>query len=138
MPATPEEDAADSAAPAAPTSRRHGNGPVFFVLGVLAAAVFTVGWGYALLSYSGMGTGVHHQVISFSIPSEERASITYQVNSRNDAVCVITAKDARHVEIGQARAQIEAGNRTLTTTVETVRRASTVEVASCREQDPQG
>ena len=105
MPTTPEEDAvksadepaADAAAPAAETApalrKRHGNGPVFFVIAAAFAVLCAVGWGYAVMSYTGLGGGVYHQVVSSSAPTAAEATITYEVNSRDGAVCLIRALD---------------------------------------------
>ncbi|CAL9402998.1 DUF4307 domain-containing protein [Nocardiopsis dassonvillei] len=149
MQPTPEEDAvksaettadtaADSSASTVPALRkRHGNGPVFFVIATLFAVACAVGWGYSLMNFSGLGGGVYHQVITFSAPTPEEATISYEVNSRNGAECLVVALDEQFVEVGQTRSKAEAGNRMVTTTVETVRQAATVEVASCREQGSQ-
>ncbi|MFL1381139.1 MULTISPECIES: DUF4307 domain-containing protein [unclassified Nocardiopsis] len=149
MPTTPEEDAvksadepaADAAVPdeeTAPALRKHhGNGPVFFVIASAFAVLCAVGWGYAVMSYTGLGGGVYHQVITSSAPSASEATITYEVNSRDGAVCLIRALDERLVEVGQTTVTTESGNRMVSTTVETVRQAATVEVASCREQGSQ-
>lgn len=145
MQPTPEEDAVNSAdtpahtvEPVAPALRKqHGNGPVFFVIATVFAVLCAVGWGYSVMSYSGLGGGVYHQVVSYSLESPDEVTIDYEVNSRNGAECLIVALDDQHVEVGQKRSAAEAGNRMVTTTVETVRQASTVEVASCREQGSQ-
>ncbi|WP_159941796.1 MULTISPECIES: DUF4307 domain-containing protein [unclassified Nocardiopsis] len=149
MQPTPEEDAVTSADTAAQTTadapaatapalrKRHGNGPVFFVLGTLFALLCAVGWGYSVMNYSGLGGGVYHQVVTFSAPAPDEATISYEVNSRGGAECLIVARDEQLVEVGQTRSTAEAGNRMVTTTVETVRQAATVEVASCREQGSQ-
>ena len=149
MPTTPEEDAvksadepaADATVPApeaAPALRkRHGNGPVFFVIGAVFAILCSIGWGYAVMNYTGMGGGAYHQIITSSAPSASQASITYEVNSRGGAVCLIRALDERLVEVGQKTVATEPGNHMVSTTVETVRQAATVEVASCREQGSQ-
>ncbi|MDA2803144.1 DUF4307 domain-containing protein [Nocardiopsis suaedae] len=113
--------------------KRHGARPVFFVLGLIAAAVFTVGWGFALMSY-GDHTGVANQTIAWSIESDDAASITFQTNSGGPAVCVVRATDSQHVEVGQRRVEVGAGTQDVTTEIETVRRAAMVEVASCRDQ----
>ncbi|WP_150245432.1 DUF4307 domain-containing protein [Nocardiopsis quinghaiensis] len=149
MQPTPEEDAvnsaddaadsaADSPARTAPALRkRHGNGPVFFVIATVFAVLSAVGWGYSVMNYSGLGGGVYHQVVSYSAPTPDEATIVYEVNSKNGAECLIVALDEKLVEVGQADSDVEAGNRTVTTTVETLRQAATVEVASCREQGSQ-
>ncbi|WP_304453489.1 DUF4307 domain-containing protein [Nocardiopsis sp. YSL2] len=137
MQPTPEEDPVNSADPAPALHKRHGNGPVFFVIATVFAVLCAVGWGYSVMSYSGLGGGVYHQVVSYSVPSADEAAITYEVNSRGGADCLITALDDQHVEVGQTRSSVEAGNRMVSTTVDTVRQASTVEVASCREQGSQ-
>ncbi|MDT0304538.1 DUF4307 domain-containing protein [Streptomonospora wellingtoniae] len=116
------------------TRRRLGNTPVFFVVGVLAAAVFTIGWGYALMSYGGSGSGVSVQVVAWKVESADEASVSFQVNSDAPAECVITARDAQHVVVGQKSVDVESGIRDVTATVETIREASAVEVGSCREQ----
>ncbi|GAB3462675.1 hypothetical protein GCM10027570_49340 [Streptomonospora sediminis] len=135
---TGEEAVASTAsaapAPVAPSLRRRlGNTPVFFVVGVLAAAVFTFGWGYALMSYGGSGA-VSMQVVAWDIESPEKASVSFQVNSDAPAECVITAFDGRHVVVGQTKVEVESGIRDVTATVDTIREASAVEVGSCREQ----
>ena len=145
MQPTPEEDAvksadtpADTAEPIAPALRKHhGNGPVFFVIATVFAVLCAIGWGYSVMSYSGLGGGVYHQVISYSLDSPDEVTIGYEVNSQNGAECLVVALDDQHVEVGQMRTTTEAGNRMVNTTVETVRQASTVEVASCREQGSQ-
>ncbi|GLU46852.1 DUF4307 domain-containing protein [Nocardiopsis ansamitocini] len=135
MPPTPDEATADAAPTAAPARRRLGNKPFFFVLGVLAAAVFTVGWGLALLSYSGNGPGqVHYQTVAWKVVSDSEAHISFQVNSKAGALCLITATDAQHVQVGQTEVSVGSGVQDTGTTIDTVRRASAVEVASCREQ----
>lgn len=113
--------------------KRHGARPVFFVLGLIAAGVFTVGWGFALMSY-GEHTGVANQTIAWSIESDDEASITFQTSSGGPAVCIVRATDPQHVEVGQRRVEVEAGTQDVTAKIETVRRAAMVEVASCREQ----
>lgn len=149
MQPTPEEDAVSSAETAADTTadpsadttpalrRHHGNGPVFFVIGTLVAVLCAIGWGYSVMNYSGLGGGVYHQVVRISAPTPDEATISYEVNSRNGAECLIVARDDRLVEVGQVRSTVQSGNRMVTTTVETVRQAATVEVASCREQGSQ-
>lgn len=145
MPPTPEEDAVNSAEKAAQTSerkasalrKRHGNGPLFFVLGTIFAVMCTIGWGNSVMSYTGLSGDVYHQVVSFSTPSEDEATITVQVNSKNGAECMVLALDGQHVEVGQERFTVEGGNRTVTASLETLRQASTVEVVSCREQGSQ-
>ncbi|MDA0565990.1 DUF4307 domain-containing protein [Streptomonospora sp. S1-112] len=122
-----------SGAPAPGAQRRLGNTPVFFVVGIAAAVVFTIGWGLALMSYGGSG-GVSVQVVAWSVDSAEEASVTFQVNSSAPAECVITARDSRHVEVGQRTVEVESGIRDVTATVDTIREASAVEVGSCREQ----
>lgn len=128
----PASGAAESAA--SWTRRRLGNTPVFFVVGLLAAVVFTIGWGYALMSYSGSG-GASVQVVSWQTESQE-ASVSFQVNSDAPAECVITARDDKHVVVGQKSVDVESGIRDVTATVDTIREASAVEVGSCREQSP--
>lgn len=133
---TGEEAVASTAsdAPVAPSLRRRlGNTPVFFVVGVLAAAVFTFGWGYALMSYGG-SSAVSMQVVAWDIESPEKAGVSFQVNSDAPAECVITARDDRHVVVGQTKVEVESGIRDVTATVDTIREASAVEVGSCREQ----
>ncbi|MUL39748.1 DUF4307 domain-containing protein [Streptomonospora sp. PA3] len=125
----------DTETAASRVRRRLGNTPVFFVVGVLAAAVFTVGWGYALMSYGGTG-GVSVQVVAWRVESPQEASISFQVNSDAPAECVITARDNRHVVVGQTSVDVKAGIRDVTATVDTIREASAVEVGSCREQSP--
>ncbi|MFW6642231.1 DUF4307 domain-containing protein [Nocardiopsis algeriensis] len=154
MPTNPEEDAVSSAdtpaadaseateqnteGPTAPALRRkHGNGPVFFVIASLFAGVCAVGWGAAVMNYSGFGSSVHHQLLTSSVTSDTEASLTFEVNSKGDAVCLVRASDSQFVEVGQADVAIEPGNHVYSTTFETTRRAATVEVVSCREQDPQ-
>ncbi|MFJ9557070.1 DUF4307 domain-containing protein [Nocardiopsis sp. NPDC101807] len=145
MQPTPEEDAvnsadtpADTAEPVAPALRkRHGNGPVFFVIATVFAVLCAVGWGYSVMSYRGLGGGVYHQVVSYSLESPDEVTVNYEVNSRDGAECLIVALDEQHVEVGQKRSEAEAGNRMVTATVETVRQASAVQVASCREQGSQ-
>ncbi|QBI52494.1 DUF4307 domain-containing protein [Streptomonospora litoralis] len=117
------------------TRRRLGNTPVFFVVGVLAAVVFTIGWGYALMSYGG-SQGASVQVIAWNIESAREAEVTFQVNSDAPAECVITARDGQHVVVGQTSVEVESGIRDVTATVDTIREASAVEVGSCREQSP--
>lgn len=149
MQPTPEEDAVSSADTTADTAagspattapalrKRHGNGPVFFVIAAVFATACAVGWGYSVMNFSGLGGGVYHQVVSYTAPTPDEATISYEVNSRNGAECLLVALDDRFVEVGQTRARTEAGNRMVTTTMETVRQAATVEVASCREQGSQ-
>ena len=137
MPATPEDDAVNSADTAPALRKRHGNGPVFFVVGTIFAVLVTIGWGYAVSSYGGFAGGVHHQVVTASAPSETEARISFEVNSPDGAECLIRALDNQMVEVGTERVDVEGGNRTVNQSVETVRQASTVEVASCREQGSQ-
>ncbi|CAM3835914.1 hypothetical protein GCM10009799_45020 [Nocardiopsis rhodophaea] len=134
MPDSPSASTPDAAPPARGMRRLYGNKPFIFLMGLLGAGVFTVGWGSALMSYGGHTGGVSYQTIAWNAESDEEATITFQVNSGSPAVCVISATDAHHVEVGQARVEIKAGNRNVTTNVETVRTASAVEVTSCREQ----
>ncbi|MBE3000225.1 DUF4307 domain-containing protein [Nocardiopsis sp. HNM0947] len=145
MQPTPEEDAVNSAESTAATPadpdrvlrKRHGNGPLFFVIGTIFAIATSIGWGYSVMSYSGLSGSVYHQVVSYDAGTADEASITFEVNSRDGAECLITALDDQHVEVGQERLEVEAGNRMATTTVDTIRQASTVEIASCREQGSQ-
>ncbi|MBB4929768.1 hypothetical protein F4561_000588 [Lipingzhangella halophila] len=130
MPAPPPDTTPE---PSAKGGRRYGNTPVIFVIGLLVAAVFTVGWGYALMNYSG-NSGLQYQTIAWRVVSENEATVTFEVSGNEPAQCVVLAKDDRHVEVGQTNVKVAPGNRNLTTSVETVREASTVEVASCREQ----
>ncbi|MGW5879196.1 DUF4307 domain-containing protein [Nocardiopsis terrae] len=137
MSATPEDDAVNSADTAPALRKRHGNGPVFFVVATVFAVAVTIGWGYSVMSYSGLGGGVYHQVISVSAPSGSEARISFEVNSREGAECLLQALDDQMVLVGEEKVDVESGNRMVNRTVETVRQASTVEVASCREQGSQ-
>lgn len=137
MSATPEDDAVNSADTAPALRKRHGNGPVFFVVATIFAVAVSIGWGYSVMSYTGLSGGVYHQVITVSAPSESEARISFEVNSKNGAECLLRALDSQMVEVGEARVEVEGGNRMVSQTVETVRQASTVEVASCREQGSQ-
>jgi hypothetical protein len=137
MSATPEDDAVNSADTAPALRKRHGNGPVFFVVATIFAVAVSVGWGYSVMSYTGLSGGVYHQVITVSAPSESEARISFEVNSKNGAECLLRALDNQMVEVGEVRVEVEGGNRMVNQTVETVRQASTVEVASCREQGSQ-
>ncbi|TQN32893.1 uncharacterized protein DUF4307 [Haloactinospora alba] len=114
--------------------RSQGKRPVLFIIGVLVAIVFTVGWGLALRSYGGSGTGVSTQTVAWKVVSDQEASITFQVSGDSPVSCLIKASDAQHVDVGQTEVDVAADDRNVTATVETVREASTVEVASCREQ----
>lgn len=137
MSATPEDDAVNSADTAPALRKRHGNGPVFFVVATIFAVLVSIGWGYSVMSYTGLSGGVYHQVITVSAPSESEARISFEVNSKNGAECLLRALDSQMVEVGTERVEVEGGNRMVYKTVETVRQASTVEVASCREQGSQ-
>lgn len=137
MSATPEDDAVNSADTAPALRKRHGNGPVFFVVATIFAVAVSIGWGFSVMSYTGLSGGVYHQVIAVSAPSESKAQISFEVNSRNGAECLLRALDSQMVEVGEKRVEVEGGNRMVNQTVETVRQASTVEVASCREQGSQ-
>ncbi|WP_116245910.1 DUF4307 domain-containing protein [Nocardiopsis sp. FIRDI 009] len=137
MPATPEEAAVNSADAAPALRKRHGNGPLFFLFGTVFAVVTAIGWGYSVMNYNGLAGGVYHQVVSFEARSAEEARITFEVNSRGGAHCLVSALDDQMVQVGQDSVTVEPGNRIVTTSVDTLRQASTVEVASCREQDPQ-
>ena len=137
MSATPEDDAVNSADTAPALRKRHGNGPVFFIVGTLFAVLVTFGWGVSVMNYSGLGGGIYHQVVTVSAPTASEAKISFEVNSKNGAECLLRALDSQLVEVGTERVDVEAGNRMVNKTVETVRQASTVEVASCREQGSQ-
>jgi hypothetical protein len=56
------------------------------VIATAFAVLCAVGWGYAVMSYTGLGGGVYHQVITSAAPSASEATITYEVNSRDGAV----------------------------------------------------
>lgn len=135
MPSNTTESAPETGAPAPGKGRRHGNKPVIFIVGVLAAAVFTVGWGFALSSYNGSLNQTSFQTLSWTVDSGSEATIRFQVNGGAPSQCLITATDSRHVEVGQSTVDVEAGLRNVTTEVETVREATAVQVASCREQE---
>lgn len=145
MQPTPEEDAVNSAeSPAATPAdpdrvlrKRHGNGPLFFIIGTIFAVACSIGWGYSVMNYSGLSGSVYHQVVTYNTDSADEASITFEVNSKDGAECLITALDDQHVEVGQERLSVDPGNRMTTMSVETIRQASTVEIASCREQGSQ-
>lgn len=137
MSATPEDDAVNSADTAPALRKRHGNGPVFFVVATIFAVLVSIGWGYSVMSYTGLSGGVYHQVVTVSAPSESEARISFEVNSKNGAECFLRALDSQMVEVGTERVEVEGGNRMVSQTVGTVRQASTVEVASCREQGSQ-
>lgn len=137
MSATPEDDAVNSDDTAPALHKRHGNGPVFFVVATIFAVAVSIGWGYSVMSYTGLSGGVYHQVVTVSAPSESEARISFEVNSRNGAECLLRALDNQLVEVGEIRVEVEGGNRLVNQSVETVRQASTVEVASCREQGSQ-
>ncbi|MCY9787688.1 DUF4307 domain-containing protein [Nocardiopsis sp. EMB25] len=137
MPATPEEAAVNSADAAPALRKRHGNGPLFFLFGTIFAVITAVGWGYSVMNYNGLAGGVYHQVVSFEVRSADEARITFEVNSQGGARCLVSALDDQMVQVGQDSVTVEPGNRMVTTSVDTLRQASTVEVASCREQDPQ-
>ncbi|KUP95893.1 DUF4307 domain-containing protein [Thermobifida cellulosilytica] len=135
MPPQPEDSQPTAARPASGTRRRLGNQPFFFVLGVLAAVVFTIGWGIALFSYSGNALGqVHHQTVAWRIVSDTEARISFQTTSDSGARCLIRAYDEQHVEVGLTEVSVEGGLRNVEATIDTVRRATTVQVVSCREQ----
>ncbi|TDQ54824.1 DUF4307 domain-containing protein [Actinorugispora endophytica] len=139
MPSKPDEAVSHDAGPATGARRRLGNRPVFFVLGVIAAVVFTIGWGFALLSYSGSMPGqVHFQTATWDVVSDSEARITFQTNSRDGALCLISAVDEQHVQVGQSEVPVESGVRDVEATIDTVRRASAVQVVSCREQASTG
>ena len=91
----------------------------------------------SVMNYSGLSGDVFHQVVTVSAPSSSEARISFEVNSRGGAECLLRALDAQMVEVGTARVEVEGGNRMVQTDVETVRQAATVEVASCREQGSQ-
>ncbi|HJE59351.1 MAG TPA: DUF4307 domain-containing protein [Nocardiopsis listeri] len=137
MSATPEDDAVNSADTAPALRKRHGNGPVFFVVGTIFAVAVTFGWGLSVMSYSGLGGGVYHQVVTVTAPSADEARISFEVNSKEGAECLLRALDEQMVEVGTSRVEVEAGNRMVEASIETVRQAGTVEVASCREQGSQ-
>ncbi|GAA3723275.1 hypothetical protein HDA32_000717 [Spinactinospora alkalitolerans] len=137
MPSTPSrspETPPDTAAPAPGAKRRLGNRPVFFFMGLIVAAVFTVGWGFALLSYSGSLHQVSYQTIAWNVVSDTEAEISFQVNSPSPALCLVTATDGQHVQVGQTEVAVPPGVQDTGATIETVRRASAVQVVSCREQ----
>lgn len=137
MSATPEDDAVNSADTAPALRKRHGNGPVFFIVGTLFAVLVTFGWGLSVMSYNGLGGGVYHQVVTVTAPSADEARISFEVNSKEGAECLLRALDEQMVEVGTSRVEVEAGNRMVEASIETVRQAGTVEVASCREQGSQ-
>jgi len=137
MSATPEDDAVNSADTAPALRKRHGNGPVFFVVATVFAVAVSVGWGYSVMNYTGLSGGVYHQVVAVTAPTGDAARIDFEVNSKNGAECLLRALDSQMVEVGTERVEVEGGNRMVSQTVETVRQASTVEVASCREQGSQ-
>ena len=137
MSATPEDDAVNSADTAPALRKRHGNGPVFFVVATVFAVAVSVGWGYSVMNYTGLSGGVYHQVVAVTAPTGDAARIDFEVNSKNGAECLLRALDGQMVEVGTERVEVEGGNRMVSQTVETVRQASTVEVASCREQGSQ-
>ncbi|MFC3997094.1 DUF4307 domain-containing protein [Nocardiopsis sediminis] len=133
MPESPSDVPPPVVEQAPGAKRRHGNKPVIFIIGVLVAGVVAIGWGSALLSYGGAG-GVSMQTVAWRVLSDAEATITFQVNSREPVECLVTATDAQHVEVGQTSVEVEAGIQDVTTSVETIREASAVQVASCREQ----
>ena len=137
MSATPEDDAVNSADTAPALRKRHGNGPVFFVVATIFAVAVSIGWGYSVMSYTGLSGGVYHQVVAVTAPTGSEARIDFEVNSKNGAECLLRALDSQMVEVGTERVEVEGGNRMVSQTVGTVRQASTVEVASCREQGSQ-
>ncbi|MFC7326754.1 DUF4307 domain-containing protein [Marinactinospora rubrisoli] len=137
MSSKPTDVPSDAAAPASGGRRRLGNRPVFFLMGIVVAAVFTVGWGFALMSYSGGVNQPSYQVVAWRVNSGSEASISFQVNSREPALCLVSARDARHVQVGQTEVPVEAGVQDVHARIETVREASAVEVTSCREQGSQ-
>lgn len=137
MSATPEDDAVNSADTAPALRKRHGNGPVFFIVGTIFAVAVTFGWGFSVMSYNGLGGGVYHQVVTVTAPSADEARISFEVNSKDGAECLLRALDEQMVEVGTSRVEVEAGNRMVEASIETVRQAGTVEVASCREQGSQ-
>lgn len=135
MSSNPTELTPETGEPAVGARRRHGNKPVIFIVGVVVAAVFTLGWGIALQSYSGSFGQTSFQTISWSVDSDSAASIRFQVNGRAPSQCLITATDDKHVEVGQTTTEVAGGLRNVTAEIETVRRATAVEVVSCREQE---
>ena len=135
MPPQPDNPLRAAAQPVSGTRRRLGNQPFFFVLGVIAAIICTIGWGAALFSYSGNTLGqVHHQTFAWRIVSDTEARISFQTNSSSGARCLIRAYDEYHVEVGTTEVTVEGGLREVEATIDTVRRATTVQVVSCREQ----
>lgn len=135
MPPQPDKPLRAAAQPVSGTRRRLGNQPFFFVLGVIAAIIFTIGWGTALFSYSGNRLGqVHYQTFAWQIVSDTEARISFQTNSSSGARCLISAYDEQHVEVGTTEVTVERGLREVEATIDTVRRATTVQVVSCREQ----
>lgn len=138
MPSTRSDPSGDDATQAPRTWRRLGNVPVFGLLALGALSVlFTVGWGIALSSYSGSAYNVPHQMIAWSVVSDSEVSATFQINTREPAACLLTATDEHHVEVGQDEIRVEAGLRDVTHSFDTTRRASMVEISSCREQRPE-
>ncbi|RCV54403.1 DUF4307 domain-containing protein [Marinitenerispora sediminis] len=137
MPSKPSDVPSDAAPAAAGRRRRLGNRPVFFLMGIVVAAVFTVGWGIALVSYNGGLGSTSYQVVAWRVLSDSEATISFQVNTRDPALCLVSASDARHVQVGQTEVPVEAGVQDVHARIETVREASTVEVTSCREQGSQ-
>ncbi|GAA1100022.1 DUF4307 domain-containing protein [Nocardiopsis composta] len=143
MPESPSDLTSDGAAGAAAPGgdergtrsamRRYGGKPFIFLIGLIAAGIFTLGWGAALVSY-GDGGGVAKQTVAWSVEDSSTASITFQVSSGDPVTCLVRAYDRQHVEVGQKDVEVGAGTKTVTTEIETVREAAMVEVASCREQ----
>lgn len=135
MPPTPDDPASAAPGRTAGVRRRLGNRPFFFVLGVIAAAVLTVGWGFALFSYGGNSLGqAYFQTIAWRVVSDTEAQIDFQTNSGEGALCLVSALDEHHVQVGATEVAVEGGVRDVRAEVDTVRRASAVQVVSCREQ----
>ncbi|GAA3741859.1 DUF4307 domain-containing protein [Salinactinospora qingdaonensis] len=132
MPSTPRTSTSDTERPQG--QRRLGNRPVFFFMAVIVATVFTVGWGIALMNYSGTFGQVSYQTLTWQVDSAEQAAISFEVNTAKPALCLITATDSRHVRVGQKEVSVNPGLHTVRAEIETIRQAATVEVVSCREQ----
>lgn len=141
---SPQDDAQARADPPEGEAGAVGSGqgrkgralPFFAFLAIGAvAAVVAFGWGAALLSYDGQAHNVPHQLVAWTATSDHEVSVTFQVGGGEPAVCLLTATDERHVEVGQEEVQVDAGEGDVTHTLETTRRASAVDVASCRSSD---
>ena len=101
-------------------------------------AAFLVAVGY--VTWQLATSSVHSQLIGFSVVSDSRVDVTFEVSRHSGAAttCAIRAQAPSHADVGYAVVTITPGQEYLQTTypLATLARATTAEVLGCADRGP--